>query len=393
LKTDSFHKTKNKFFPLDTSMALPRGSSFIEGDDITDLSPLSGITSVIEDIIIRNNPNLTSLSDLSNINTTAASIQIINNPLLENLEGLEGFTSLIDMLIIESNDALTSLSGLNNVTSTGDLFIINNDNLEDLVGLGALIFTDGQLLIEGNDFLESLFGLANYSSGDTFSVVNNTALMSMEGVGAFETLVLSIRDNPALVDVITLDQVENIGEILEIVNNDNLTSLDGLQNLNTIGFGFTLSGNEMLTDITSLSDVLNPSMFISITDNPNLAVCDIEVVCSFISNLESFQDILISNNAAGCNSVEEVGEECLLSVNEQLLENTITIYPNPTVDILNIAFTDGVQLEHIDIFSITGKKIQTTQSTSIDFSSLTKGVYFARIQTNQGTVIKKIVKK
>ncbi|MFT5892585.1 MAG: hypothetical protein ACI9Y7_002697, partial [Dokdonia sp.] len=28
LKTDSFHKTKNKFFPLDTSMALPRGSSF-----------------------------------------------------------------------------------------------------------------------------------------------------------------------------------------------------------------------------------------------------------------------------------------------------------------------------------------------------------------------------
>ncbi|MFT5893046.1 MAG: hypothetical protein ACI9Y7_003165, partial [Dokdonia sp.] len=25
---DSFHKTKNKFFPLDTSMALPRGSSF-----------------------------------------------------------------------------------------------------------------------------------------------------------------------------------------------------------------------------------------------------------------------------------------------------------------------------------------------------------------------------
>ncbi|MFT5892318.1 MAG: hypothetical protein ACI9Y7_002428, partial [Dokdonia sp.] len=28
LKTDSFHKTKNKFFLLDTSMALPRGSSF-----------------------------------------------------------------------------------------------------------------------------------------------------------------------------------------------------------------------------------------------------------------------------------------------------------------------------------------------------------------------------
>jgi hypothetical protein len=30
LKTDSFHKTKNKFFPLDTSMALPRGSSLEE---------------------------------------------------------------------------------------------------------------------------------------------------------------------------------------------------------------------------------------------------------------------------------------------------------------------------------------------------------------------------
>ncbi|MEP0263865.1 T9SS type A sorting domain-containing protein [Dokdonia sp.] len=374
------------------SCFIIEGQLQISGDDITDLSPLSGITSVIEGVIIRDNVNLVTLTGLE-INQTAGDVQILNNPSLENLQGLEGLTSMEDMLVIRDNAALTSLSGLNNLTHTDDLSIINNDSLEDLIGLGSLTSTDGDLSIEDNDSLENLGGLMNYNGGDALSIVNNIALTSMDGIGAFGTLALSIRNNPSMVDILSLNQVENIGEILEIVNNDNLTSLEGLENLNSVGFGFTISGNETLIDITALSELLDPSMYVVITNNPNLSVCDIEVVCSFISNLEPSQDISINNNATNCNSVEEVEEQCLLGIEEEFLESSIKLYPNPTTRILNIALPSEIELQAIDVFSVTGKKVYTTQDVIIDFSSLAKGMYFARVTTSKGVITKKIVKK
>ena len=655
------------------------GQLIIEGETITDLSPLSGVTSVVEDIIIRNNPNLTSLIGISNITGTGASIQIINNPQLENLEGLEGVTTLNDMLVVENNDALTSLSGLHNIVSAHEVSIKDNKNLIDLTGLLSLESTE-DFSIEGNDALENLSGLNNYAIGESISIDDNLSLTTLDGIGDFGATTLFIHNNPVLVDITGLENMGAIGELLEIINNDALTTLEGLQNLNTIGFGITLSGNQTLTDITALSGLLDPSMHISITNNPNLSVCDIDVVCSFISNLESSQTISITNNATGCDSVAEVEEECapcsigaivlssqaevnafvvdspdcmnvlygltisgndiidlsslsqltsiegnliindnplltnlnglenldsfisgrliisnnpqlsslqglggfgfstqiinndslinleglndlsdvdellieendalqnlvgldtyttglsfvvknnanissleglenfnsiivlslennpmladisilqnltqiaesfeiinndsltsldglqsgnpflgfsisgndalvditalsdlstpfsfieitdnsnlsncvisllcdnisntdlvtitgnasgcdsvaaveeecLLGVQEELLNTAITIYPNPTEGILNVTFTSDIQLQNIEVFSVAGKKIQTTQETSIDFSSLSRGIYFARIQTDQGTIIKKIVKK
>ncbi|MFC4636247.1 T9SS type A sorting domain-containing protein [Dokdonia ponticola] len=82
-----------------------------------------------------------------------------------------------------------------------------------------------------------------------------------------------------------------------------------------------------------------------------------------------------------------------LSLEDNILQNAITIYPNPTVDILNITLSSDIQLQYVDVFSVTGNKVLSTQNISIDFMTLAQGIYFARIQTNQGTVVKKIVKK
>ena len=71
-----------------------------------------------------------------------------------------------------------------------------------------------------------------------------------------------------------------------------------------------------------------------------------------------------------------------------------TIYPNPATDKIYIERTSNDVME-VGLFDIIGKQISQTksknQTTEIDVSSLSKGVYFARIKTEQGMCMKKII--
>ena len=77
------------------------------------------------------------------------------------------------------------------------------------------------------------------------------------------------------------------------------------------------------------------------------------------------------------------------------LETQISIYPNPTNDILNLKsnFDSGVY----QIFDLQGKLINqdtlTSKETTIDLSRLNSGIYFFRIQSEEGELyFEKVVK-
>ena len=72
----------------------------------------------------------------------------------------------------------------------------------------------------------------------------------------------------------------------------------------------------------------------------------------------------------------------------------VSIYPNPTSeDFLNIKFNTDAKVE---VFSIFGKKlIQTTinsSDTSVDISSLSKGIYIVKITHKKLSLSTKIIK-
>jgi hypothetical protein len=81
---------------------------------------------------------------------------------------------------------------------------------------------------------------------------------------------------------------------------------------------------------------------------------------------------------------------------EQLTINDeqIAVYPNPATDKLTI---DALQKSIIEILNIQGQAIirQTVQQgeTDIDISGLAKGVYILRLNSNDKTVVTKIVKE
>jgi hypothetical protein len=71
---------------------------------------------------------------------------------------------------------------------------------------------------------------------------------------------------------------------------------------------------------------------------------------------------------------------------------SVRIYPNPTSG--EIVVSSEYRVLSIEIFDIFEKKVShLTISHPISISGLPAGIYFIRIQTEKGTVTRKIIKK
>ena len=88
-------------------------------------------------------------------------------------------------------------------------------------------------------------------------------------------------------------------------------------------------------------------------------------------------------------------------VNEYLL-NSIKLYPNPANEYVDVQCTmNNVQLKGVEVIDIYGKVVRTVVGannysplqTCINISGLTGGIYFVRVTTDKGMVMKKFVKK
>jgi len=82
----------------------------------------------------------------------------------------------------------------------------------------------------------------------------------------------------------------------------------------------------------------------------------------------------------------------LLSTSNHKLEG-IEIFPNPTKDVVYIKGLDAIK--NVELFSITGQRVQYIENAddSIDINGLQAGLYFMKITTENGSTIKKVVKK
>ena len=74
-------------------------------------------------------------------------------------------------------------------------------------------------------------------------------------------------------------------------------------------------------------------------------------------------------------------------------ENSISFYPNPVQNILYLETTTE-NIQKIELYSITGQKLQTWQNQdNINLSAYAKGIYFVKVQTSAGIKTTKIIKE
>ena len=72
--------------------------------------------------------------------------------------------------------------------------------------------------------------------------------------------------------------------------------------------------------------------------------------------------------------------------------NNVSIAPNPVDDVLNIQSSTPIQ--SVTLTDVTGKIVlKENASANIAVGHLQKGMYFATIQTDSGSTVKKFIKK
>ncbi|MFM1875654.1 MAG: hypothetical protein RL266_1391 [Bacteroidota bacterium] len=69
----------------------------------------------------------------------------------------------------------------------------------------------------------------------------------------------------------------------------------------------------------------------------------------------------------------------------------VSIFPNPTTDVLNISTTE--KLVAVNIYASNGALVRTDDQTSIDVSALESGLYLVQVQTKEGVGQVRFVKQ
>lgn len=85
----------------------------------------------------------------------------------------------------------------------------------------------------------------------------------------------------------------------------------------------------------------------------------------------------------------------LLSKDQFNINESISIFPNPTNDVLHINYINLIK--HVSIYDTSGRLVYSNNinknETSINVAYLSKGIYHAQITTDKGIGNKKIIKK
>jgi hypothetical protein len=88
----------------------------------------------------------------------------------------------------------------------------------------------------------------------------------------------------------------------------------------------------------------------------------------------------------------DVGEGAYI---DNVTVDKLSIYPNPTKDV--VYFKNGINVKDVTIYNANGELISKTKISllnhSIDLSNYKKGIYLIKIQTESGSVTKRLMKR
>lgn len=342
--------------------------NFGDGLSISGLTPetISGfniLANVSGDLAIQNTSDLVNLNGFDSLTkvksialNSQASIYFIDNSSLSSINGFNILNEVASEYYFVNNPHLISLPNTPNLSVIGkSITLWEDDAIINFNGLNSLTTLGGNINVMDNSTLISFFGLNNLTITNGINIQNNPALSS-------------VKD---LANLITFPFVGPTRPSINISNNNILTSLSGLDNINGAIIGEVVLQN-----------------------NPNLSICAIESFCEkivFDTNLLGFTQV--SNNATNCNSADDINNVCqLLSINEIDANNSISIYPNPVKSILNLKTSSPTK---IIISDVLGRiRINTiVDNGNIDLSTLEKEIYLIQATFNNKKTNIKLIKE
>jgi len=76
------------------------------------------------------------------------------------------------------------------------------------------------------------------------------------------------------------------------------------------------------------------------------------------------------------------------------LAEMVSIYPNPTTDVLNLQVPSSVEITAVAMYDVLGKRVNVSYANNVvDTANLSTGVYMLQVETTAGAITQKIVKQ
>jgi len=123
---------------------------------------------------------------------------------------------------------------------------------------------------------------------------------------------------------------------------------------------------------------------------PNVIISELEI------NYET--DLIYAGTFGRGLWVSPLADE-LLNVTDAAFANSIILHPNPAFSEVTLSFENQLERAELRIFDLSGKLVyfetdqEMSRSKILDVSGLTSGVYFIRINSEEGTATKRLIKR
>jgi hypothetical protein len=92
-------------------------------------------------------------------------------------------------------------------------------------------------------------------------------------------------------------------------------------------------------------------------------------------------------NVPSFSSISIVWEPVFVSVNENISEKQYNVYPNPSSGIFQVS---GEAILQVEVLNSAGIEAFKGSSTTVDLTGKPNGIYYVKITTEKGVVVKKV---
>ncbi|WP_046757272.1 T9SS type A sorting domain-containing protein [Kordia jejudonensis] len=246
---------------------------------------------------------------------------------------------------------------------------------------------------------------ANAQDGYTYTLQHNNGysftVQAVPNASAnnFATSVQSYGFTIILPDGVTITTSSSLGGAASATffdgNNVSMPTIDGYLITETLGSPATLTAPSAGTNTDLYTFVVNGNPV-----NGELKILENNsALANSVTPLKSFMqaDMVDDGSAQYTNVVDpnalavsgmSTFNFATLSINDvELLDTDVKIYPNPASNILNIQ--TNTMITKVEIFNLLGKKVVQANTTEINVSQLSEGMYVMKLTSVEGAQITK----
>ena len=365
-----------------TDYTLADGTlTFIAGDTSENIT----ISSIVADAILESNETVTvTISSPTNATlgtNTIHTYTIINDD--------AAAVTIADVSGNENDGAITVTATLDNAVQGG--FTVDVSTLDGTATTGDSDYsavTNQTLTFSGTASETQTFTII--PTGDTKLEANETLTLSQSNLAA-TILSVTITDGAT----VTIDN----DDFVATVGTDDASLVTS--NSVVLGGNVTSEGSSSVTDKGIVYAITTGNA------NPQIGGANVitdgngtgsgifsETISSLVANTQ-YSYVAYAINSSGITyGAVKTFTTATLGLEEVILDESLKLYPNPVDNVLHIK-TNNLEIQSVTLYDVLGKSVKniTEENNAIHFSGLNKGVYLLKIKTEQGTAVRRIVKK